>query len=100
MDSVSWDGAPNVTLTRQFGEGDGWRRVWIDGVDIGEPRFQGDYHLTQNRGIGLIAQGTEDWRVYSVNATMQIPLATSAGLAGFVIEEGNMVAGPVTISAL
>lgn len=82
VDSVTWDGAPNVTLARQFGKGDGWRRAWIDGVDIWEPRFKGDYHLTQNRGIGLIAQGTEDWRDYVITATVKVPLAKSAGLAG------------------
>jgi ADP-ribosylglycohydrolase len=81
VDSLTWDGAPQVTLGRQYGEGDAWRRAWVDGVDIWEPRFTGDYHLTQNRGIGLIAQGTETWRDYSAVATIKIPLAKSAGIA-------------------
>ena len=81
LDSLTWSGAPTVTLGRSQGEGDMWRQAWVDGVDIWEPRWGNDFHLTQNRGIGLIAQGTEGWRDYTASATARIPLATSAGIA-------------------
>jgi ADP-ribosylglycohydrolase len=81
LDSLTWSGAPNVTLRRLYGAGDSWKRAWINGVDIWEGRFKGDFHLTQNRGIGLISQGTEAWRDYTAAATIRIPLAKSAGIA-------------------
>jgi ADP-ribosylglycohydrolase len=81
LDSLTWSGAPEVTLRRLYGEGDSWKRAWINGVDIWEGRFAGDFHLTQNRGVGLIAQGTETWRNYTASSTIRIPLAQSAGIA-------------------
>ena len=81
LDSLTWDGAPTVTLGRPHGSGDMWRQAWVDGVDIWETRWSQDFHLTQNRGIGLIAQGTENWKDYSATATARIPLAESAGIA-------------------
>ena len=53
----------------------------VDGVDIWESRWRGDFQVTQNRGIGLIAQGTGKWRDYTVSATVKSPLAASAGIA-------------------
>lgn len=81
LDSLTWSDAPAVTLGRSQGEGDMWRQAWVDGVDIWEPRWGNDFHLTQNRGIGLIAQGTEGWQDYTAAATARIPLAASAGIA-------------------
>ncbi|MGI8484522.1 MAG: ADP-ribosylglycohydrolase family protein [Thermomicrobiales bacterium] len=81
LDSLTWDGAPTVVLGRPHSSGDMWRQAWVDGVDIWETRWNQDFHLTQNRGIGLIAQGTEDWKDYSATATARIPLAESAGIA-------------------
>jgi hypothetical protein len=108
LDSLTWDGAPTVTLGRRDGAADSerfsdhvgsWKRAWIDGVDSWQGWFKGDYHLVQNEGIGLIAQGTEAWHDYSTSASIRIPLAKSAGIAvrvggmrryyGFVLAEGG-----------
>lgn len=81
VDSLTWAGAPTTTFRRGHGTGSMWREAWVDGVDIWEGRWSNDFHLTQNRGIGLIAQGTEGWKDYTATATARIPLAESAGIA-------------------
>lgn len=81
LDFLTWDGAPTMTLDRGRGNGTMWRQAWVDGVDNWESRWSEDFHLTQNHGTGLIAQGTEDWKDYAVSATARIPLAASAGVA-------------------
>ncbi|HWV25027.1 MAG TPA: ADP-ribosylglycohydrolase family protein [Thermomicrobiales bacterium] len=81
LDSLTWDGAPTVTLDRGRSSGTMWRQAWVDGVDNWETRWSQDFHLTQNHGTGLIAQGTEGWKDYAVSATARIPLAASAGVA-------------------
>jgi len=81
LESLNWGGAPTTVLGRPTGKGDQWREAWVDGVDIWETRWHQDYHLTQNRGIGLISPGTENWKDYTATATARIPLAESAGIA-------------------
>jgi len=81
IESLTWAGAPTTTFRRGHSTGTMWREAWVDGVDIWEGRWNNDFHLTQNRGIGLIAQGTEGWEDYTATATARIPLAESAGIA-------------------
>jgi ADP-ribosylglycohydrolase len=81
IDALTWDGSPSVTFRKGVGSGDMWRQAWVNGVDIWEPRWAADFQLSQNRGTGLIAQGTEEWRDYTVSAPIRTPLAASAGIA-------------------
>ena len=83
LDRLAWAGAPTSTLARVAGTSI-WRRAWVDGVDQWEDRWPRAYHLVQNRGIGLISQGTADWRDYTVVSTISISLARTAGIAARV----------------
>jgi hypothetical protein len=107
VETLTWHGAPTTTFARARGTGDQWKQAWVDGVDIWEDRWGHDFHLTQNRGIGLIAQGTEGWQNYTAAATIRTPLAASAGLAvrvggmqryyALVLREGDSGAGRAQI---
>ena len=83
LDRIGWAGAPATTLARVPGT-EIWRRAWVDGVDQWEARWPEAYHLVQNRGIGLISQGTADWRDYTVASAISISLARSAGIGARV----------------
>ncbi len=84
LDSLTWSGAPTVTLRKGTGEGDMWRQAWIDGMDIWNTYWPVDFQLSHTNGVGLIAQGTEEWKDYTVSATVRSPLAASAGIAARV----------------
>lgn len=86
VDRIAWNGAPDVTLgvpkvagamaRRQWGEGvDGFSLVH-DGVNDKQAFF-----VVQNKGRGLAAHGTRDWRDYTVSATLTPHLAATCGLA-------------------
>jgi hypothetical protein len=84
LDSLGWDGTPDVLLGRPGGEGILWRRAWVDGVDQFEGRWREPYRIVQNEGRGLISQGTPEWRDYRASVPMTIHLAEAAGLAARV----------------
>ncbi len=84
LDTLTWDGAPEVTLGRPVGGGTLWRRAWVDGVDQFDGRWSEDYRVVQNHGTGLLMQGSQGWTNYHVTATLTLHLATSAGLAARV----------------
>ncbi len=81
LDALGWTGAPTVTLARPAVGGALWRRAWVEGVDQWEARWPQAYRIVQNAGTGLISQGTADWKDYAVSATIEVPLATEAGIA-------------------
>ena len=81
VDRLGWSGAPETVLRRVVGSDDIWRRAWVDGVDQWDAKWPEAFRLSQNRGIGLIAQGTADWQDYRAEATISVPLARSAGVA-------------------
>lgn len=84
LDTLTWDGAPEVTLGRPVGGGTVWRRAWVDGVDQFDARWPEDYRIVQNHGTGLLMQGSQGWSDYHVAAALTPHLATSAGLAARV----------------
>ena len=84
VDYLTWDGAPDVTLSRPPGAGELWRRAWVDAVDQFEGRWPEPYRIVQNEGIGLISQGNRSWTDYRVSAPITIRLAKSAGIAARV----------------
>ena len=83
LDFLTWDGEPDVTLTRTKG-GTMWRRAWVNGVDHGHPRYPEPFRLIQDRGTGLLIHGTREWRNYRVSADVTPHMARSAGLAARV----------------
>ena len=84
LDYLTWDGAPDVTLTRPAGGGTMWRRAWVSGVDRYDSRWPEPYRLIQNHGTGLLIQGTRDWSDYTVNARVTPHMVVSAGIAARV----------------
>ncbi|MGN6032155.1 MAG: ADP-ribosylglycohydrolase family protein, partial [Thermomicrobiales bacterium] len=89
LDWLTWSGAPDTTFRKGEGAGNRWQEVsgvqwkeaWVDGVDSWDDWFKPEFHVVQNRGVGLIAQGSEDWTDYTIGTTASIPLADSAGVA-------------------
>ncbi len=81
LDYVAWDGAPDVVLGRPACGGSMWHRAWVDGVDHFGLHWREAYHLSQDRGRGLLIQGTRDWIDYQASAEVVVHLAAAAGLA-------------------
>jgi ADP-ribosylglycohydrolase len=85
LDSLTWDGTPDVCLSAPGRGGQSWRRAWANGVDCfleypgSEP-----YRLIQNDGRGLLIQGAREWHAYRVEADVTPHLVEAAGLAACV----------------
>jgi len=84
LDYLTWEGTPDVRFERPAGDGIYWQRAWVDATDHGVNFGPETYRLIQNRGRGLLIQGTRDWRDYTVTATLTPHLANAAGLAARV----------------
>lgn len=80
VDSLTWDGCPEVTFRRPEGAGDFWRRAWVSNVHFFSKHFPQDIRISQNRGSGLILQGTRDWTDYAVEADLMLHLGEFGGL--------------------
>jgi ADP-ribosylglycohydrolase len=80
LDRVSWSGEPNIRLDKPAHKGTMWRRSWVSAVDQFSSWFE-PYRLVQNKGRGLLIQGTRDWRDYTVSAQVTPHLAAASGLA-------------------
>ena len=80
LDYLSWDGTPTVVFKRPQHDGTMWRRAWVNGVDHYDARWPEAYRLVQNRGTGLLIQGTREWRDYRVSADITPHMVKSCGL--------------------
>jgi ADP-ribosylglycohydrolase len=80
IDTLTWDGEPNVTFKKPNDGGTLWRRAWVDGVDQINNWWAEAYRLVQNEGTGLFIQGTRDWKNYRVSADVTPHMVKSAGL--------------------
>jgi ADP-ribosylglycohydrolase len=80
LDYLTWDGAPRMTLDHLAGSGTAWRRAWVDAADSFDQGWHGPFRLIQNRGTGMVLQGTPTWRNYRVSTTLRPHLAEAAGL--------------------
>lgn len=84
LDYLTWDGAPNVVFNRLSKEGAFWRRAWVNAVDHFEGHWSEAFRLSQNRGRGLLIQGTREWYDYEVGADIEAHAAKAVGLAARV----------------
>jgi len=84
LDSLTWDGAPQVEFKRPAQPGEMWRKAWVNGVDDWAPHWREAFHVTQNEGIGLLLQGTRQWQDYQVEARVTPLLLSSGGIAARV----------------
>ncbi len=82
LDTLTWDGAPTVTLAKPDHNGTMWQQAWVNGVD--HLAMGSDLRVIQNRGTGLLIQGSGDWQDYEVSATITPHLIKRGGLAARV----------------
>jgi ADP-ribosylglycohydrolase len=81
LDYLTWSGAPKLVLIRPQIENTMWHRAWVDAVDHWGIGGKEAFRITQNEGLGMIAQGTREWMDYKVKASMLSYLAVSFGVA-------------------
>ena len=85
LDFLTWDGTPDVTLTRPAHGGRMWGRAWVNGMDDFIPYYPDEpYRLVQNDGTGLLMQGAREWSNYQVHADVTPHLVEAAGIAARV----------------
>ena len=84
LDYLTWDGTPEATFRLPGRGGTMWRRAWVRAVDLLDDRWADPYRLVQNRGRGLLIQGTREWRDYTASATITPHMAAAWGLAARV----------------
>ena len=83
LDYLTWEGEPDVTLIPLNREGTMGRRAWVEGIDHVWPQG-GPIRVAQDRGIGLLIQGTRQWENYTVRATISPHMVASGGIAARV----------------
>jgi hypothetical protein len=96
LDYLGWGGAPDVVLNRpaerernRLAAVSGpvmWKLAWVDGLDSRERLTDLDYwpesyRLIQNKGRGLLLQGTREWTDYQVTARMIPHMCQAGGIA-------------------
>jgi hypothetical protein len=84
LDYLTWDGEPDVVLGRPAGGGTMWRQAWVNAISRFDGWWPEPYRLIQNEGMGLLIQGTREWRDYHVHAAVTPHMATSAGIGARV----------------
>ena len=80
LEALKWSGAPEFRLELPRHRGTMWRRAWVNGVDLLTKGIE-MFRLVQNTGMGLLMQGTREWRDYSATADMTPHLVERAGIA-------------------
>ena len=83
LEALKWSGAPEFRLELPRHRGTMWRRAWVNGVDLLTKGIE-MFRLVQNAGMGLLMQGTREWRDYSVSADLTPHLVERAGVAARV----------------
>lgn len=84
LDRMGWTGEPSTRLGAPEDGGSMWRRAWVDGMDIWNTYWDEPFRLSHNVGIGLVSQGTMEWRDYEIRATLTPHQASGAGIAARV----------------
>lgn len=84
LDYLTWQGAPDIALTRPEYTSTVWRRAWVNAVDQYERWYEEPYRLMQNVGTGMLIQGTREWTDYAVSAPVRPHMAARAGIAARV----------------
>ncbi len=82
LDTLTWDGAPDTTLTQPPTGGKMWERAWVNGADHFWPAE--GLRVSQDRDTGLVMQGTREWIDYEVEADLVPHMARRTGLAARV----------------
>jgi hypothetical protein len=80
LDSMRWDGPPDMRLRRPDEPSDFWRRAWVNGVSSFSTRFPQAFRISQDRGEGMIIHGGRQWTDYRVETALTIHRAQYAGV--------------------
>jgi len=81
LDTLTWDGTPDVIFTRPPFPCTLWRRVWVNAMDHFDARWPEPFHLSQDTGRGLLMTGTADWSDYEAQSAITPHLAAAWGIA-------------------
>jgi hypothetical protein len=84
LDFLTWEGDPQVTFCRPERGGSMWRQAWVNAVDQYRAVYPEAFRLVQNRGRGMLIQGTQEWRHYRVTAGITPHMVRSGGIAARV----------------
>lgn len=85
LDYLTWEGTPTVRLSKPKQGGVMWSKAWAQAIDNWWPAWPHDtFRIVQNEGIGLLIQGTRDWKDFSVSTQLHPHLTASAGIAAYV----------------
>lgn len=83
LDSLGWTGVPRTVLRKPAAAerpGHFWLRAWVKGVDAIYPWRK--FSIVQNRGEGIVIQGTRDWTDYRATVSaFTVQLGRPAGVA-------------------
>lgn len=82
LDSLRWDGAPNMTLTRPPMPSDFWNRSWINNVDHWHHWVKPAVCIARDKGEGLVSYGTREWTDYRLTVIkLKLNVGTPSGVA-------------------
>jgi ADP-ribosylglycohydrolase len=84
LDTLSWEGSPNVNFRRPAESGTMWKRQWVNAADFFENDWEEAFRVIQNRNRGLVITGTREWADYSVQTSITPHLVKAFGLAARV----------------
>lgn len=79
LHKLDWSGIPSTSFP--VAEGTMWARAWAKSVDRFEYVRDRYEYLTHNEGVGLLTQGSRDWKDYRIEARVTPKMAVAAGLA-------------------
>lgn len=81
LKSLDWSGVPTTSL-RSTESGNYWQHAWVNAMDTWHRWNRSvPFHLVKNSGTGLLFQGTQEWKDYTVSAQGTSNLADEFGLA-------------------
>lgn len=81
IDTMRWDGAPELTLCKPNGENNFWWRAWVNGVDLFSRHYPASFRISKEYEEGLIIHGTRQWTDYRVQSEITLHLGDYGGLA-------------------
>jgi hypothetical protein len=84
LDYLTWNGVPRTRLVPARGGGRMLRRAWVHSLDCFEDHGPEGFGLIQNRGRGLVIQGTREWDDYTVSSVITLHRVKAAGVAARV----------------
>lgn len=78
LECLGWSGSPTVRLQPVAGRT--WGRAWVPCLERFQFERDGYTHLVHDQGIGLLLQGTRQWRDLTLRAALTPHLADRVGL--------------------